>query len=162
MSNLDPAQSPLVLLAYGEEADALPEFCRRAPEPTNAVMFVPWGLPARLPAHKMAAGRLEKLAARDGEVKMQAVTIESWKGRTVRIHVFPVRRIDTRDAAPAGFIATVKIVRSCHILADWHLPFFSERWLSEGEAQRNAFEYAVKLIDSGVLDEPQWLHHRAA
>jgi hypothetical protein len=93
---------------------------------------------------------------------MQAVTQESWRGRTVRIHVFPVRRIDTPDAAPDGYIATVKVVRSGHILADWHLPFFSDRWLSEGEAQRDAFEYAVKLIDSGVLDEPQRLRDRAA
>lgn len=93
---------------------------------------------------------------------MQPVTTESWKGRTVRIHVFPVRRIETRNSAPGGYIATVKVEKSGQILVDWHLPFFSERWLSEGEAQRDAFEYAVKLIDSGVLDEPEWLRERAA
>ncbi|TDG03198.1 hypothetical protein E1N52_36245 [Paraburkholderia guartelaensis] len=93
---------------------------------------------------------------------MRTATFESWKGMAVSIHVFPVRRIETRDSAPDGFIATVKIEKAGQILADWHLPYFSERWLSEGEAQRDALEYAVKLIDRGVLDEPQWLSERAA
>lgn len=93
---------------------------------------------------------------------MQAVTTESWKGRTVRIHVFPVRQIATRNSAPSGYIATVKVEKSGQILADWHLPFFSDRWMSERETQRDAFEYAVKLIDSGVLDEPEWLRVRVA
>jgi len=93
---------------------------------------------------------------------MQAVTQESWRGRAIRIHVFPVRRIVTRDTAPDSYIATVKIEKTGRLLADWHLPFFSERWLSESEARRDALEYAVKLIDSGVLDEPQWLRERAA
>lgn len=47
-------------------------------------------------------------------------------------------------------------------LADWHLPFFAERWLSEGEARRDALEYAVKPIDSGVLDEPRTWRDRPA
>lgn len=38
----------------------------------------------------------------------------------------------------------------------------SERWLSEGEARRDALEYAVKLIDSGVLDELRASRDRAA
>lgn len=29
----------------------------------------------------------------------------------------------------------------------------TERWLWEGEARRDTFEYAVKLLDSGVFDE---------
>jgi hypothetical protein len=94
--------------------------------------------------------------------QMQTETLESWKGQTVRIRAFPVRRIDTCDSAPDGYIATVKIEKNGQTLADWHLPFFSERWRYAGEAQRDAFEYAVKLIDSGVLDEPQWLRERAA
>jgi hypothetical protein len=38
---------------------------------------------------------------------MQTETLESWKGQTVRIHTFPVRRIDTRDSAPDSYVATV-------------------------------------------------------
>ncbi|MGY6258071.1 hypothetical protein ACXIVK_31875 [Paraburkholderia caledonica] len=90
------------------------------------------------------------------------VTQDSWKGRTIRIHTFPVRRIATRDSVPDGYIATVQIEREGDVLADWHLPFFSERCLSAGEARRDALEYAVKLIDSGVLDEPRALRDRAA
>lgn len=81
------------------------------------------------------------------------VTQDSWKGRTIRIHTFPVRRIITRDSTPDGYIATVRIEGEGNVLADWHLPFFSQRWLSEGEARRDTLEFAVKLIDSGVLDE---------
>lgn len=86
---------------------------------------------------------------------MEAVTQDSWSGRMICIHTFPVRRIATRDSAPDGYIATVRIEREGNVLADWHLPFFSERWLFESEARRDALEYAVKLIDSGVLDEPR-------
>ncbi|MBU6487237.1 MAG: hypothetical protein KGQ57_05365 [Burkholderiales bacterium] len=93
---------------------------------------------------------------------MGTMTHDSWHERTIRIQTFPVLRISTRDAVPDTYIATVRIERDEEVLADWHLPFFSERWLSEGEARRDALEYAVKLIDSGVLDTPQALQVRAA
>lgn len=93
---------------------------------------------------------------------MQAATQESWRGRAIRIRVFPVRRIVTRDTAPDSYIATVEIEEYGRILVDWYLPFFRERWLSEDEARRDALECAVKLIDSGVLDEQQWLREHAA
>lgn len=93
---------------------------------------------------------------------MDTVTQDSWRGRIVCIHTFPVRRIVARDSIPVGYIATVRIERDGNVLADWHLPFFSERWLSEGEARRDALEYAVKLIDSGVLDERRALREHAA
>ncbi|WP_232439052.1 DUF6566 family protein [Burkholderia ubonensis] len=54
-------------------------------------------------------------------------------------------------STPDGFIAIVRIDRNDEVLADWHLPRFGERWTSAAEAQRNAVEYAVKLIDRGVL-----------
>lgn len=93
---------------------------------------------------------------------MDTMTQDSWKGRTICIHTFPVRRIITRDSTPDSYIATVRIEAEGNVLADWHLPFFSERWLSEGEARRDTLEYAVKLIDSGVLDERRALRDRAA
>lgn len=96
------------------------------------------------------------------EVQMQAVTQDSWKERVILIHTFPVRRITTRDAVPDGYIATIRIEGGSEVLADWHLPFFAERWLSEDEARRDALEYAVKLIDSGVLEEPRALRENAA
>ncbi|WP_232454511.1 DUF6566 family protein [Burkholderia ubonensis] len=54
-------------------------------------------------------------------------------------------------STPDGYIAIVRIDRNDEVLADWHLPRFGERWTSPAEAQRNAVEYAVKLIDRGVL-----------
>ena len=113
--------------------------------------------------YKVAAGRVEKLVSWPGkEVQMQAVTQDTWKEHVVRIETFPVRRITARDAVPDGYIATIRIERGSEVLVDWHLPFFAERWLSEGEARRDALEYAVKLIDSGVLEELQALRERAA
>ncbi|AXL48583.1 hypothetical protein DSC91_003316 [Paraburkholderia caffeinilytica] len=78
------------------------------------------------------------------------VTQESWKGHAIRIRTIPVRQILTRMSAPDGYIAIVRIDRNDEVLADWHLPRFSERWTSAAEAQRDAVEYAVKLIDRGV------------
>ncbi|WP_232444915.1 DUF6566 family protein [Burkholderia ubonensis] len=54
-------------------------------------------------------------------------------------------------STPDGYIAIVRIDRNDEVLADWHLPRFGERWTSAAEAQRNAVEYAVKLIDRGVF-----------
>lgn len=82
---------------------------------------------------------------------MSDVMQESWKGHAIRIRTIPVRQIVTRMSAPDGYIAIVRIDRNDEVLADWHLPRFGERWTSAAEAQRNAVEYAVKLIDRGVL-----------
>ena len=76
---------------------------------------------------------------------------ESWKGHVIRIRTIPVRQIATCMSAPDGYIAIVRIDRNDEVLADWHLPRFSERWTSAAEAQRDAVEYAVKLIGRGVL-----------
>ncbi|WP_232490312.1 DUF6566 family protein [Burkholderia ubonensis] len=82
---------------------------------------------------------------------MSDVMQESWKGHAIRIRTIPVRQIVTRMSTPDGYIAIVRIDRNDEVLADWHLPRFSERWTSAAEARRNAVEYAVKLIDRGAL-----------
>ncbi|RQZ16792.1 hypothetical protein DIE15_13820 [Burkholderia sp. Bp9031] len=82
---------------------------------------------------------------------MPDMTLESWKGHAIHIRTIPVQQIVARVSAPDGYIAIVRIERSGEVLADWHLPCFSERWTSAAEAQRDAIEYAVKLIDRGVL-----------
>ncbi|MCA7891715.1 MULTISPECIES: hypothetical protein [Burkholderia] len=50
----------------------------------------------------------------------------------------------TRLSALEGYIAIVRIERNDEVLADRHLPRFSKRWTSAGEARRDAVEYAVK------------------
>ena len=82
---------------------------------------------------------------------MSDVTKESWKGHVIHIRTIPVRQIVTRMSTPDGYIAIVRIDQNDELLADLHLPRFSERWTSAAEAQRDAVEYAVKLIDRGVL-----------
>lgn len=82
---------------------------------------------------------------------MSDVMQESWKGHAIRVRTIPVRQVVTRLSTPDGYIAIVRIDRNDEVLADWHLPRFSERWAIAAEAQRDAVEYAVKLIDLGVL-----------
>ncbi|ABE30337.1 hypothetical protein DR64_308 [Paraburkholderia xenovorans LB400] len=79
---------------------------------------------------------------------------ESWKGFSIHIRAIPVRHIATRSSANDTFIAILKIDRDGTTVADWHLPRFSERWTSAGEAQREAMGYAVKAIDAGCCGEP--------
>lgn len=75
---------------------------------------------------------------------MSEVTQESWKRHAIDIRAIPVRRIVTRLSALEGYIAIVRIERNDEVLADRHLPRFSKRWTSAGEARRDAVEYAVK------------------
>jgi len=82
---------------------------------------------------------------------MPEETHHVWKGHEVRICTIPVRYVVARTSAPDGYVAILRIESGGAVLADWHLPRFGERWSSAGEAQRAAFEYAVKLVDGGVL-----------
>ncbi len=85
---------------------------------------------------------------------MEDVTQESWKGHQVNIRAVPVRHIQTAASAPDSYVAIVQICRNGDVLADWHLPRYSERWRSTQEAEREAMQYAVQLINRGVLGEP--------
>ncbi|WP_260430539.1 hypothetical protein [Burkholderia cepacia] len=62
----------------------------------------------------------------------------------IDLRAIPVRPIVTRLSALDGYIAIVRIERNDEVSADRHLPRFSERWTSAGEARRDAVEYAVK------------------
>jgi hypothetical protein len=78
---------------------------------------------------------------------------ESWKGHAIDIRTIPVRHLVTRNSPTDSFIAIIRIERDRQVLADWHVPKFSERWATEREAYNAAFEYAVKLIDRGILGD---------
>jgi hypothetical protein len=93
---------------------------------------------------------------------MPEMTQELWKGYAIHIRTIPVRHIVTRVSAPDGYIAIVQIERQGQVLADWHQPRYSERWVTAREAQRDALEYAVRLIDRGVLGESDVAQARAA
>ena len=51
-----------------------------------------------------------------------------------------------------GYVATVRIEKNGQTLADWRLPRHAQQWVTAAEAQRDGFEYAVRLIDQGVLN----------
>lgn len=85
---------------------------------------------------------------------MKDVTQESWKGHQINIHAVPVRYIQTPESAPDGYVAIVQICLNGDVPADWHLPRYGERWRSRQEAEREAMQYAVQLINRGVFGEP--------
>jgi hypothetical protein len=85
---------------------------------------------------------------------MKDVIQEPWKGHQINIRAVPVRHIQTPVSVPDGYVAIVQICMNGDVLADWHLPRYSERWRSPQEAEREAMQYAVHLINLGVFDEP--------
>ncbi|AXF25612.1 hypothetical protein CUJ89_34775 [Burkholderia pyrrocinia] len=85
---------------------------------------------------------------------MENVTREPWKGHQINIRAVPVRYIQTPASAPDGYVAVVQICLNGEVLADWHLPRYGELWRSRQEAEREAMQYAVRLINRGVFDEP--------
>lgn len=88
------------------------------------------------------------------EFAVESVTQESWKGHQINIRTVPVRYIHTPVSAPDGYVAIVQICMNGDVLADWHLPRYGERWRSQQEAEREAMQYAVQLINRGVWGEP--------
>jgi hypothetical protein len=84
---------------------------------------------------------------------MESVTQESRKGHQINIRTVPVRHIQTPVSAPGGYVAIVQICMNGDVLADWHLPRYGERWRSQREAERESMQYAVQLINRGVLGE---------
>ncbi|MFM0095636.1 hypothetical protein PQQ87_08485 [Paraburkholderia nemoris] len=85
---------------------------------------------------------------------MENVTQEFWKGHQINIRSVPVRYIQTPVSAPDGYVAIVQISTNGEVLADWHLPRYGDRWRSPQEAEREAMQYAMQLINRGVFGEP--------
>jgi hypothetical protein len=84
---------------------------------------------------------------------MQDEIHELWKGYSVNIRAIPVRVMTARSADRGSFIALVQIDRDGVNVVDWHLPQFAQRWASAAEAQREAFDYAVKAIKAAFCGE---------
>jgi hypothetical protein len=85
---------------------------------------------------------------------MDNVKNETWKDYDIGIQTIPVQQFVTRQSVPDAYVAIVRIAARGETLADWHLPRYAEPWKSQPEAQRDALDYAVKLIESGVFATP--------
>jgi len=83
---------------------------------------------------------------------MSNVKHDTWKGYDVSVRPIAVRLITAPTSPVEGYLATVRIEKNGQILADWHLPHLAHQWATAAEAQRDGFEYAVKVIDRGVLN----------
>jgi hypothetical protein len=77
---------------------------------------------------------------------------DTWKGHVISIRPIAVRGIVAPSSPVDGYLATVHIDKDGQTLADWHVPRNAQQWATAAEAQRDGFEYAVKLIDRGVLN----------
>ena len=85
---------------------------------------------------------------------MSNVKHDTWKGYGVSVRPIAVRLITAPTSPVDGYLATVRIEKNGQILADWHLPLphHAQQWATAAQAQRHGFEYAVKVIDRGVLN----------
>ena len=83
---------------------------------------------------------------------MSNVKHDTWKGYGVSVRPIAVRLITAPTSSVDGYLATVRIEKNGQILVDWHLPHHAQQWATAAQAQRDGFEYAVKLIDRGVLN----------
>ncbi len=89
---------------------------------------------------------------------MSNVKHETWKGDAISIRPICVRLVTAPCSPVDGYLAMVRIDKDGEMLADWHLPRHAQQWATAAKAQREGFEYAVKLIDCGVLNvtPPVW------
>ncbi|AFT90035.1 hypothetical protein [Paraburkholderia phenoliruptrix] len=89
---------------------------------------------------------------------MKTVRIERRNGYEIRIRTILVH--DARNMpcvegpAAGGHAAFVQIAREGEIYVDWHLPRRHKRWASREEAEAQALDYAVRLVERRPFDGP--------
>ncbi|GJH02828.1 hypothetical protein [Paraburkholderia terrae] len=89
---------------------------------------------------------------------MKPVRTEKRNGYDIRIRTLPVHY--TRNAAGAaapmavGHAAFVQIAREGEIYVDWHLPRNYEGSVSRDDAEAQALDYAVRLVERRPFDGP--------
>ncbi|MEM5341410.1 hypothetical protein [Paraburkholderia azotifigens] len=74
-----------------------------------------------------------------------------WNGFTIATAAIPVRNCSREGVVGDTCMGILKISRDGATVADWHLPEFAERWRTEDDARRAAFEFGVGEIDSGCF-----------
>jgi len=78
---------------------------------------------------------------------------QSWKGFMIETFAFPVRHCALPAGWPDRYMATVRVRRAKHTVADWHLPRYAQHCTSMDEAHRETVEYAIRAINAGCLDD---------
>ncbi|PVX85710.1 hypothetical protein C7402_103287 [Paraburkholderia unamae] len=82
---------------------------------------------------------------------MEQVRIEMRNGLEIRMHTLVVRHVRTaacpERTAVKGYLVFVQVVRHGEVLVNWHLPGLCRRWPGREEAESEALEYAVRLVD---------------
>ena len=89
---------------------------------------------------------------------MERVRVEMRNGLEIRMHTLVVRHVRTaacpERTAANGYLVFVQVVRDGEVFVNWHLPWLCRRWPSREEAESEALEYAVRLVDSHPLRAP--------
>ncbi|CAB3807532.1 hypothetical protein LMG28688_06565 [Paraburkholderia caffeinitolerans] len=82
---------------------------------------------------------------------MEPVRVEMRNGLEIRMRTLVVRHVRTaacpERAVVNGYLVFVQVVRDGEVFVNWHLPWLCRRWLSREEAESEALEYAVRLVD---------------
>ncbi|MBB3259022.1 hypothetical protein F4827_003896 [Paraburkholderia bannensis] len=84
---------------------------------------------------------------------MDNVRSQSWKGFMIETFAFAVRHCGLPAGWPDRYMATVRIRRAQHTVADWHLPRYAQHCRSADEAHRETIEYAIRAINAGCLND---------
>ncbi|MFP4894257.1 hypothetical protein [Paraburkholderia sp. EG304] len=89
---------------------------------------------------------------------MKTIKIEQCNGyeigiRTVLVH--DGNRTPEADATSAGgYAAFVQIARDGEVCVDWHMPQRLRRWAAREDAEAQAKDYAVHLVERRPFDRP--------
>ncbi|WP_240057166.1 hypothetical protein [Paraburkholderia azotifigens] len=89
---------------------------------------------------------------------MKPVKTEQRNGYDIRIRTLPVHDMRNAPGAAApmavGHAAFVQIARDGEIYVDWHLPRNYKGSASRDEAEAQALDYAVRLVERRPFDGP--------
>ncbi|WP_213309288.1 hypothetical protein [Paraburkholderia sacchari] len=90
---------------------------------------------------------------------MDPVRVEMRNGLEIRMHTLGVRDVRTAACpeltAVNGYLVFVQVVRDGEVFVNWHLPWLCRRWPSREEAESEALEYAVRLVDRRPFRGPR-------
>ena len=86
-----------------------------------------------------------------GGASMERVRVEMRNGLEVRMHTMAVRHVRPaacpERTAANGSLVFVQVVKDGKVFVNWHLPRLCRRWSSRAEAESEALEYAVRLVN---------------
>jgi len=89
---------------------------------------------------------------------MKALRIEARNGYEIRLRTIHVRHGHRAackgEPGAGGYVAFVQVARDGEVFVNWHLPRSGRHRPSREEAESDALEYAVRLVDRRPFGGP--------